>query len=274
MKCDLHCHTRRSDGSLLEDELVQIAKLSKLDGLAITDHDVYTNIALAKELEKKYDIKILHGTEISGFDYNKNRLVHVLCYMSKEPEKLSPMFKDITKRREEEVSRVLEMVVKLYPITEKMVRERAKHSETLFKQHIMETLVDVGYSDKIYSELHTYLFNSKTGIAKTSIVYPDVFDVLEEIKNSKGIPVLAHPTIYDSVELIPELSKRGLKGIELYYPRIDSSRYDDMLNFSKEFDLIRTGGTDFHGGMTNKVMPIGTCTTPEEEYKRLISLIE
>ncbi len=272
MLADLHCHTTKSDGSINQEELVKVAKILNLDAIAITDHDVYTDEENAKKLEGKYGVKVICGAEISAFDYNKNRLVHILCYMSKEPDKLTSLLKEITKAREFEVLRVLEIVKKLYPITIEMVKERAKESETIYKQHIMQTLVDIGYSEKIYSQLQTHLFSNKSGIAKTSIVYPDVFEVLKEISNSKGIPVLAHPTIYDSVELIPQLSKHGLKGIEIYYPRIIKSEFGNLVKLSDEYDLIKTGGTDFHGGMTDKVFPLGTCTTSEIEFNKLMKL--
>ena len=272
MLADMHCHSKRSDGGVTQYELVEIAKASNLDAIAITDHDIYTDTTTTKELSEKHNIIIIDGVEISAFDYKRNRLVHLLCYMCDEPSSLNSMLESIISAREKEVLRVLDIVTKLYPITLEMVKRRASDSPTIYKQHIMQTLLDLGYCDSIYGELNNYLFSSKTGIAKTSIVYPDVYDVMQEIKKAGGFSVLAHPAVYNSYHIIPELIRVGLQGIEVYYPRAKPTDKVELTQLAKNYGLLISGGTDFHGALTSKINPIGTCTIPEKELEKLFTL--
>ena len=41
MSCDLHCHTKLSDGSVGIEELIALAKRRGLHTIAITDHDTF-----------------------------------------------------------------------------------------------------------------------------------------------------------------------------------------------------------------------------------------
>lgn len=65
MKFDLHIHSQLSYDSLSNIEsILSKAKESGLDGVAITDHDVLTDIDIVN-LEKKYCIWIIPGVELS-----------------------------------------------------------------------------------------------------------------------------------------------------------------------------------------------------------------
>ena len=160
----------------------------------------------------------------------------------------------------------------MYPITPEMVATRAKGSTTIFKQHVMQTLLDAGYTDKIFGDLYAKLFNSKFGLAKTHIDYPDVFDVLDAIHQAGGVAVLAHPAVYDSYDLIPELIENGLDGIECFYPRAKATDDIVLTRIADKHNLIKTGGTDFHGGTTSKPCPIGTCLTDDRQVERIKKL--
>ncbi|MGN0550757.1 MAG: PHP domain-containing protein [Acutalibacteraceae bacterium] len=269
MSADLHCHTKISDGSVAINELVLLAKNKGLDTIAITDHDTFAGTTRARIFGERYGVEVIHGAEVSAFDNKRGRLVHILCYMCKYPNRLEGMFSKILKDRQKAVTIALQKVMRMYPITPEMVAVRAKGSSSLYKQHIMQTLVDAGYTDKVYGDLYKKLFHHKYGLARTNIEYPDVYEVLQEIKSAGGVSVLAHPGVYDSYELLPELAQKGLDGVEVYYPRAKDGDEQLLTGIAKQYDLIMTGGTDFHGGCTSMVNPIGTCTTPDDQLARL-----
>lgn len=66
MIIDLHFHTKQYSpcSSIDMEEGVQHAKSLGLDGICITDHDVFACRTRAGELQKKYDILVIVGTEI------------------------------------------------------------------------------------------------------------------------------------------------------------------------------------------------------------------
>ena len=84
MICDLHCHTTLSDGSLgIEDIIVQ-AKRMNIDFLSITDHDTLSSFSRANILGERYGVKILQGVEMSAWDKERGKKVHILCYAPKK----------------------------------------------------------------------------------------------------------------------------------------------------------------------------------------------
>jgi putative hydrolase len=70
---DLHTHSIFSDGVLIPSELVRRAEFAGLKGIGITDHGDLSNIdfiiprivAVAEELNKVLDIKVIPGIEIT-----------------------------------------------------------------------------------------------------------------------------------------------------------------------------------------------------------------
>ena len=72
------------------------------------------------------------------------------------------------------------------------------------------------------------------------------------ILQAGGIPVLAHPLLYklppaELEALIKRLKNAGLAGLEVYYS--SNTGFDEQICYSlaNRFDLLMTGGTDFHG---------------------------
>lgn len=73
MMIDLHTHSIFSDGALIPSELVRRAEFAGLKGIGITDHGDLSNIdfivprivAIAEELNRVVDIKVVPGIEIT-----------------------------------------------------------------------------------------------------------------------------------------------------------------------------------------------------------------
>ena len=273
MSADLHCHSKYSDGSTDVEELVLLAKKSGINAIAVTDHDTFLGSERAAVFGEKYGVKIIKGTEISCYDYSRKRKVHLLCYLPKRTDKISSVIQTTLKKRNEAMNTAIQKILKEYPVPYDMIIKRAQGSTCIYKQHVMHALMDAGYTDEIFGDLFRKLFNSRSGIAKVSFEYPDVFDALEIVKESGGAAVLAHPAVYDSYDVMLEMIERGLDGIEVHYPRARESDEKDLTELCDRYGLIKTGGTDFHGMNTTKVNPIGTCTTSDEELEKLICLV-
>ena len=76
-------------------------------------------------------------------------------------------------------------------------------------------------------------------------------------KKSGGIPVLAHPVqVKTSLQhfepMLLELKSYGLMGMECQYSKNSPEQTRYFLDVAKKFNLIHTGGSDFHG---EKVKP-------------------
>ena len=166
----------------------------------------------------------------------------------------------------------VQKVLRAYPIPYDMILRRSAGSVCIYKQHIMQALMDAGYTDEMFGDLFRKLFDSRFGIAKTKFDYPDVFEALRLVKESGGVSVLAHPNVYDSYDVMYEMIEKGLDGIEVNYPRAKETDEKMLGEICDRYGLIKTGGTDFHGRNTTNVNPIGTCTTEDEEVEKIIRL--
>ena len=84
----------------------------------------------------------------------------------------------------------------------------------------------------------------------------DIERLILAIHNAGGIAVLAHPACCWALNLdsfVKHLKDLGLDGIEVYYPYqrhrsiIKFHTVKSVMDIAKKYDLIMTGGTDFHG---------------------------
>ena len=92
---------------------------------------------------------------------------------------------------------------------------------------------------------------------------------------SNGLPVLAHPlTINNPEALVIELKASGLVGIEAYYDGCTDEEINRVVNLAKKYDLIATGGSDYHGLDVTTETVIGGAEVSIESAEQLIVLVE
>lgn len=274
MKIDLHCHTKLSDGAVGISELIELAALRQIDVLAVTDHDTMAGCTRAAVLGQRRGVRVIPGVEISAADVSRGRRVHILCYAPEKPERLEGLLKKITADRKAAMLVSIRKVMRLYPVSAEMILSRAHESVSIYKQHVMRALMDAGYTDEMFGDVFQKLFHPKYGLAYTKIDYPDVFEVLSLVRGAGGAAVLAHPSEYDSMELLEELCERGLlQGVEENHPRNKPEDRKTIRELCAHWGLPVTGGTDFHGGNTRIMNPLGSYLTDETQFDRLLEEI-
>lgn len=273
MAADLHCHTKMSDGSVGIDEIVLLAERSGIPVISVTDHDTFAGSVRAGILGARHGVKVIPGAEFSAIDLSTGRKAHILCYFCKNPQRLEGLCKNMRDERKRAAAAMLQKVMKLYPISPEMVARRARGSTAVYKQHIMHALIDAGCAEEFYGEVYHRLFNPQDGAAYVPVHYPEVHEVIFRIHEAGGIAVLAHPGEYDNYDLLEQMARdHEIEGVEVWHP---AHREDDKRRIAEialKYGLIMTGGTDFHGMYRKKRMPLGTCTTPDEQLKKLLQL--
>lgn len=273
MTGDLHCHTTLSDGSLGIEDVISQAKRMGLDFISITDHDTMSSISRAKVLGERYGIQTIPGVELSAWDKKRNRKVHILCYAPQKPDRLEGICIKACEIRKQCANEMVQNVMKLYPITAESVMKHATGSKSIFKQHIMHALIDFGYTTHFYGRLNNELFNLETGSCVVEREYPDVNFVLDLIHSARGVAVMAHPLYYNSVELLEELAENGkIDGVEVYHYTADEQQRAELLKIAEKYDLIVTGGSDFHGLYNAKPTHIGSNVTDKQNLERIIKM--
>jgi 3',5'-nucleoside bisphosphate phosphatase len=260
---DLHTHTTASDGTFSPPENIQRAIDKGLKAIAITDHDTVDGVEAAMaEANKHENFVCIPGIEISTL--YKGQDIHVLGYYIdyKDRNFLSSLVK-LTSVRDKRNKMILQKLNELgIEIYESDLETKRCGEGNVGRGHIAEILMEKGIVNSLPEAFERYL-----GKGKAAYAIPDRISPLEAVKiiqNAKGVPVLAHPGIYDADELIPFLSENGLAGLECCHPdhTIEQVHYYEKL--AEKYSLIKTAGSDFHGFRNGEVFhgDIGSCTVP------------
>ncbi len=273
MICDLHCHTKLSDGSLGIEDIIAQAKRMNVDCVSLTDHDTMSSFSRADVLGERHGVRIIHGVELSAWDKERKRKVHILCYDPKKPDRLEGLCLKSCEIRKQCSKEMIEKVMEKYPITIESVLRHTTSSKSIFKQHIMRALFDYGYTLEFYGDLDRELFNPATGSCYVERAYPDVNFVLDLIHSAKGVAVMAHPALYDSVDLLEDLASKGkIDGVEIGHYSADEQYRSVLSEIAEKYDLIVTGGSDFHGLYNSVPTHIGSESTTKENLDRILKL--
>ncbi len=241
---DLHVHTTASDGTVAPRELVRRAAEMGLRALAITDHDTIFGHAEAMAAGLDYGVEIIPGIEIST---KYGTAVHILGYCL---EDLVPILGTIVSDRDRRNRKIAElMAADGLPVSYRAMKER--FGPAIGRPHFGRLLVEFGLAADVNDAFARYVGKGqKYYIPRTSI---DLDSSVEAVAASGGVPVLAHPFQYgrDDAQLralIKRCMDHGLRGIECRYSGYDAGQTAYLERLAEEYGLLKTGGSDFHGG--------------------------
>ena len=272
MSADLHCHTRLSNGSLGIEDLISLAKKRNISSIAITDLDCLAGTVRGKIIGERAGVKVIPGVELSATDKTNNQEIHLICYLPDFPDRLEGLCSRNSQLRKRSSHFMMLKVAQRYPITPEFIVKCASGSTNVYKVHIMQALIENGFTDKIYSDLYDELFNPENeNSINHSPQYEDVFDVLKAIHDAGGIAVLTHPFRSKNPELLDKLVEAGLDGIEVYTPNMSQEQKAELIKYAKAHKLLTTGGTNFKGLYNKHILSVGDCDLPDECVNELLT---
>lgn len=248
MLSDLHMHSFNSDGTASYSELIARAKELKLDAVSLTDHDTFQGVNDFLNACRKNNLKALSGIELSTFEDTE---IHILGY-NIDPNSKTPIIKELKnleKARTHRMELILEKLqgFKIYITLQEILDTFNTHSVS--RSHIAILMAKKGYVKSRKQAFELYLNAGKP--AFVDFYHFDPFEAIDIIKQSRGIPVLAHPgrLNMDKIDLENLLKKAvnaGLMGIESYYPAHSKNIIDLCKNLAYKYNLINTNGSDTH----------------------------
>src|SRR5579863_6309401 len=265
---DLHTHSTASDGIYSPTELLQRASEIGLRVLALTDHDTTGGLEEAAQAGAKLDIDVIPGIEINT-DVSGGE-VHVLGYF---PEYKRPAFQDILtvlrNARELRGQRIVELLNEQgIKVAWERVRQIAQGA--VGRPHVAKALLEAGYVQTIGEAFDKYIGTHCYAYVPRYRLTPD--DAVRLIASAKGLAVIAHsidlPGLEELRNWLPELREAGMVGLETYYGPYTPENEQALRALADEFDLIPTGGTDFHGPGIHPT-PLGGRHVPYEYTERL-----
>lgn len=269
MACDLHTHTSYSDGTLSPEELIESAKAAGLNYIAVTDHDTVDGIINLYEagIYPSKDIKIIPGIEFSAHHDTQN--IHILGYnIDIYNRELSDKLDEVVEARWARFSSIVEKLQKMgYDIKEADVLQVAESSTSISRSHIAQALVRKGAFSSVPEVFDAVLEKGKPAYVPHYHLEP--VEIIDLIKRCGGTPVLAHPKLVYDDELVEELLKSGIEGIEVYYPKHDEEDTKRYLAMAEKYHLLVTGGSDFHGITTRFPNKLGIFTADDSLAEEL-----
>jgi len=256
---DLHCHSIFSDGTNTPEELISLAEQAGLAALALTDHDTTDGLDRFMSAGRNSSVEALRGIELSA-EYGETPL-HILGY-GFDPSSAT-LQEALAWVREGRAARNFQIVEKLntlgYDLTFEDVR-RHSADDLVGRPHFAAALIEKGHfkhKNKVFQQL----------LGKNRAAYVDrrrlkPAECLEVIHAAGGVSVIAHPgqmrlTRNKLRRLVKKLKEQGLGGLEVWHPSHPEHQVNAFERICEEFDLIATGGTDFHGDLTPD-LSIGT----------------
>lgn len=274
MPGDLHTHSNFSDGSSDIETLPELAARAGLSHLAVSDHDTGLGIRWAGAHPVQAGVQLIPAVELTCRDTARGRRVHLLCYCPALTPELDAFFDLMAQRRNEAAERGMRALAQMYPqFSAARARALSARAGVIFKTSLIRVLYEDGYTDGIYRELYRELFTGPEHKIEYTTLYEPLEKVLRIARATGGVVVLAHPSVYKSMELAAELAQAGaIDGIEINHPRNTPQDRAVLSELALRNGLLVTGGSDFHGMHMSHPVPLGTCVTSDDAIARILAL--
>jgi len=255
---DLHLHTVFSDGTYDTEGLLRTAHSLKINIISITDHDSVSGVEESIAQSGKYGIEVIPGLELTCSE-GKNE-IHILGYMI---DHTNPLFlaelKSIQKIRKERMGMIVDILRKKGLPIDRDSFFREVEAESISRLHLAMYLIRHKIAGSLQEVFQKYLGDGLEAHLNVNAMTPEKGIGL--IRRFGGIPVFAHPGLTRRDDLIPEMIKWGLKGLEVFNTTHSGGAVSRYLELAEKYNLFVTGGSDCHG-LNKKNRLIGKVRLP------------
>ena len=231
-------------------EVIERAAQRGVKVLALTDHDEVSGLAEAREAAERAGIVLISGVEVSV-----SWQAHTLHVVGLQVDSGNPVLVDGLRsnragrnERAERISAALERVG--IPNALEGARAYVTNPELVSRTHFARFLVETGRARSTHAVFDQYLGAGKPGYVPH--LWANLEQALEWITAAGGIPVLAHPGRYklsdpEQENLLASFKDLGGIGVEVVTGSHTSNQYVYWARRAREFGLLASVGSDFHG---------------------------
>jgi predicted metal-dependent phosphoesterase TrpH len=262
---DLHVHTTHSDGVCSPCEVVNAAAAVGLAALAITDHDTFSALAIARPEADRLGVELVAGVELSC--HLDGRELHLLGYF----------FRENDDGLRTELGRIREgRAVRLRSMAERLGHEgltvdldelrRAFPRAALGRRHVAEYLARTGQASSVREAFVRYLGDGRPAcVAKPTL---EVALAIGLVRRAGGVTGLAHPPFNLRRETLRKLVDAGMGAIEVEGPGTTARLGRRFRDWAADFGLVPIAGSDFHAP-DRPGRWVGAIATPTADLERL-----
>lgn len=262
MLCDLHLHTRFSDGSDSAESFVQNIQKSGISVFALTDHDTVDGVLKVKSILPE-GLRFIAGVELSCICSAGK--CHILGLgIDTENELLQKALQKGEDIRHEKLRKRLIHLKENFGIVFDEKEMAYIHAQNrVGKPHLANLLIARGLVSNLTDAIKIYL-----NLPENESDRIPADEAITAILDAGGIPVWAHPLGGEGEKtlskeafhtLLSALKTYGIQGMECFYSRYDLEKIEFLLLEAKKNTLLISGGSDYHG--TNKNIAIGELNT-------------
>ena len=273
--CDLHTHSVYSDGTCTPAELIALAKDAGLSAIALTDHNTVSGISAFLEAGKGSGIVVVPGIEVSsdflGTELHIVGLFKTLDHLAQVEAYVSDY---LVRKDKSNVDLCNNLCAAGYVVSYDEIKA-ATPDGVVNRALIAAALMKKGYVGSIKQAFATLL--SKKGGYYHEPQKLDAYEVIQKLCEFDAIPILAHSFLSMNEDMLraflPRAKQAGLVGMETDYVTYDAATTERARAIAAEFDLLPSGGSDFHG--TNKPdirigIGKGSLAVPMAYYEALL----
>lgn len=284
-KVDLHMHTTFSDdGEFNVEEIFQLAKRRGVETISITDHNSAKANVIAERMSKLYDIRYIPGIEIDCVYHGRN--MHMLGYYIDYKSEMFAKIENQNLKRERDASMKRVMNFEEYTgmkidvdallannrfqtIAGEQIAEQAMNNPKYRNNPLFDPYLRGDRSDMPYVNFYWDYF-SQGKPCYVPIQYPDVKVIMQMIKVTGGLSVIAHPycNFKDDISVVDDLLELGADGVEVFSSYHTNRQMSELLQIARRHDAFITAGSDFHGKVKPKIR-IGDTGCPADGEKIL-----
>lgn len=260
---DLHVHSSFSlDGELSPEQIVAQSQRGGLEVISITDHNSVKAVRPAQEVAIDLEIHVISGIEIDCTHGDLH--LHVLGYGI---DVLNPAFPRIEETAlEQERAYVPRLIRRLndlgfaidevevlrasstIPTPEFVAEYLLQRPEYMDDERLLAYRSDGSRGDMPYFNFYRD-FCAEGKPAYIEKQWPELGSVVNVIRGTGGIPILAHPgaSLRNPEKQLPVLLEAGVAGIEAFssYHSPETTQY--YLEKAERYGIGVTCGSDFHG---------------------------
>ena len=267
---DCHNHSNYSDGLLRPKDLVDLAKKGGCDAVALTDHDNTGGLAEAAAAALHADIRFIRGVELSvswpGQPQTSETVdispitIHVVG-LGIDPDNAA-LVAGIASIRHGRLDRARQMGVSLSKMGINGIFEEAlalaENKDMIGRTHFARAMVARGLAKNVGAVFGKYLTPGKPGFMAHQ--WASLRDAAHWITTAGGVAVLAHPGRYklskqEMRALLAEFKAAGGAAIEVVTGSHEKHQYAEYAAYAREFGLMASRGSDFHGPDESRWQP-------------------
>ena len=250
MRCDLHMHSTKSDGSFPIAELVAAVEAAGVSVFAVTDHDTVDGLPEAGDRARERGLTLISGVEIST--RHENTELHILGYGFDAEHPL--LREKLGEQRAARHGRLPALVARLRELGVEISLDdvyRAAGDANPGRPHVARALVALGHVRDTDEAFRRYLGDAAPANVRKMVPAPA--EAIAWIHAAGGKAVWAHPLArpvqrqggFDA--LSRELRESGLDGLEEVHPAHDPGARRRIRQCARDLGFKLTGGSDFHG---------------------------